>query len=99
MRSTSVSPSATRPASTSEAEARRSVAITGAPAACRPPLHHGRVAFQRDVRAQRTSSGTCMKRFSKIVSMMVPVPSAIAVQRHELRLHVGREGRIGGGAC
>jgi hypothetical protein len=41
----------------------------------------------------RRISSTCMKRFSKTVSMMVPVPLGDAVQRGELRLHVGGERR------
>ena len=43
----------------------------------------------------RRSSGTCMKRFSKIVSVIIAAPSATRHQRHELRLHVGREAGIG----
>ena len=37
----------------------------------------------------RCSSGTCMKRFSKMVSVSTLRPCADAHQRHELRLHVG----------
>ena len=41
----------------------------------------------------RTSSCACRKRFSKIVSVKVLVPSARVIERHELRLQVGREAR------
>ena len=36
-----------------------------------------------------------MKRFSKIVSVIIEAPSATRHQRHELRLHVGGEAGIG----
>ena len=39
----------------------------------------------------RQSSGTCMKRFSKIVSVIIAAPSADGHQRHELRLQIGGE--------
>jgi len=39
-----------------------------------------------------------MKRFSKMVSVTSAVPSAHAVERHELRLHVGGKTRVLGGA-
>ena len=47
---------------------------------------------------RRSSSCTCMKRFSKIVSVTCAVPSAMQFERHELRLHVGRESRVRRGA-
>ena len=47
-----VSPSATRPAITRLAEARRSVAITVAPDSCVDALHHRGVAVDLDLRAQ-----------------------------------------------
>ncbi len=40
---------------------------------------------------RRTSSLTCMKRFSKIVSVTRADALGDAVERHELGLHVGRE--------
>ena len=47
---------------------------------------------------RRRISSMCMKRFSKIVSMIVPTPSATRIERRELRLHVGRERRVRRGA-
>jgi hypothetical protein len=47
---------------------------------------------------RRISSTACMKRFSKIVSRITADALGDAVDGHELRLHVGREGRIGRGA-
>ena len=74
---TTVSPRAASAATISDTEARRSVAITGAPD--RPP---GTPRTMADapctlMRApMRFSSGTCMKRFSKIVSVIIAAPSA-----------------------
>ena len=42
----------------------------------------------------RSSSATCMKRFSKIVSLIVAAPLGLRHQRHVLRLHVGREAGV-----
>ena len=41
----------------------------------------------------RRSSGTCMKRFSKMVSVMTDGPVGEREQHHHLRLHVGGEAR------
>ena len=43
----------------------------------------------------RCSSCTCMKRFSKMVSLTVASPVGDGVEGHELGLHVGGKGRIG----
>jgi hypothetical protein len=98
MRSTIVSPSATRPAMTRLADARRSVAITVAPDSCGTPSTTATLPSTWMVAPSRTSSFTCMKRFSKMVSVTAAVPCATHVQRHELRLHVGREAGVFGGA-
>ena len=76
MRCTWVVPRAASPASTSEAEARRSEAMTGAPVSPATPRTTA-VRPSREMRApMRPSSGTCMKRFSKMVSLTTPVPLA-----------------------
>ena len=98
MRSTMVWPSATRPAITRLAEARRSVAITVAPDSCSTPLTTASLPSTSIFAPRRTSSLTCMKRFSKIVSVIVDVPSAMQSSGHELGLHVGRERRVLAGA-
>ena len=72
-----VSPSAASPASTKDIEARRSVAITWAPLSFGTPrttAERPRTVTSAPIRA---SSGTCMKRFSKIVSVSSEAPSAI----------------------
>ena len=61
---------------TSETDARRSVAITGAPLSWSTPSI---VAFSPSswmCAPSRASSCTCMKRFSKMVSVMCEVPLA-----------------------
>ena len=77
MRSTTVSPLATRPASTSDAEARRSVAIIGAPVIWATPRMMAVLPSMRMSAPRRCSSLRCMKRFSKIVSVITPTPSAM----------------------
>ena len=77
MRSTMVSPSATRPAMTRLAEARRSVAITVAPDRRGTPSITATLPSTWILAPRRTSSLTCMKRFSKIVSVTVAVPWAM----------------------
>ncbi len=98
MRSTSVSPSATRPAITRLAEARRSVAITVAPESFSTPSMTANFPSTWILAPRRTSSFTCMKRFSKMVSVTLDGPSPIALSDHELGLHVGRKARVFGGA-
>src|SRR5579885_1271047 len=70
------SPSATSAASTSEAEARRSEHITAAAESGDLPrtvaLRPSTLMFA----PMRTSSSTCIKRFSKMFSVMTEVPSA-----------------------
>ncbi len=77
MRSTCVWPSATRPAITRLAEARRSVAITVAPDNRGTPCTTAVWPSISIFAPSRTSSLTCMKRFSKIVSLITALPSAM----------------------
>ncbi len=77
MRSTTVSPSATRPAITRLAEARRSVAITVAPWRRFTPRTIAVWPAVSMSAPRRASSSACMKRFSKMFSVIVAVPSAI----------------------
>ncbi len=79
------------------AEARRSVAITGAAVSAGTPLMMAVLPSRRISAPRRRISSRCMKRFSKMVSMMVPTHRP-AVQRRELRLHVGGKSRIRRGA-
>ena len=76
MRSTTVSPSATRPAITSPAEARRSVAITLAPCRRSTPFTTAVLPSSLMSAPRRCISSACMKRFSKMVSVMTAVPFA-----------------------
>ena len=76
---------------TSETEARRSVAITGAPRSRSTPSTIAVSPSSWIWAPSRASSCTCMNRFSKIVSVMRDVPSRACHQRHELRLQIGRE--------
>ncbi len=74
-----VSPRAARPASTRDTEARRSVAITGAPCSARTPRTMAEAPCTLMLAPMRFSSGTCMKRFSKMVSVTMAAPSATAI--------------------
>src|SRR5665213_3550180 len=74
-----VSPSAARPASTSETEARRSVAITGAPFNLATPRIAADAPCTLMSAPMRVSCGTCMKRFSKLFSVMTESPSAVLI--------------------
>ncbi len=69
-----VVPSAASPASTKAALARKSEAITGAPFRAETP----RIVATRPLTCisapMRTSSGTCIKRFSKILSSITEFP-------------------------
>jgi hypothetical protein len=76
MRSITVSPSATSPAITRLAEARRSVAITVAPVSSSTPWTIAVLPSMSMRAPSRRSSCTCMKRFSKMVSVTCAVPSA-----------------------
>ncbi len=58
----------------SEAEARRSVAITGAPERVWTPFTTAVWPSTRMSAPIRRSSATCMKRFSKMFSVMTLVP-------------------------
>ena len=76
------------------ADARRSVAITGAPESRSTPRTTAVCPSMSMSAPMRGSSGTCMKRFSKIVlGDHATCPSPRVRQRHELRLHVGGEAR------
>ena len=76
MRSMMLSPSAHAAAITSDIDARKSVAITGAGVNFSTPSTMAVWPSTRILAPMRCSSGTCIKRFSKIFSMMVLVPSA-----------------------
>ena len=71
-----VSPCAASAAITSDTEARKSVAITGAPVKCLTPSMVAVSPSRWMCAPSRTSSCTCMKRFSKMVSVMREVPPA-----------------------
>ena len=94
MRSMVVSPSATSPARISDADARRSVAITGAPLSCSHAAHDRGVAFDADVGAQ--AQQLLHVHEAVLEDRLVDHADAFgdAVHRHELRLHVGRERRV-----
>ncbi len=97
-RSTIVSPRATSPASTSEALARRSEAITVVPSS--DVVRERRPGGRRSQMSapMRTISLACMKRFSKIVSVITRRALRLRHQRHELRLHIrGKAGIFLGG--
>ena len=64
------------PASTSEADARRSVAISGAPDIFSTPRTIAALPSSWISAPRRCSSSACMKRFSNTVSVMTPTPSA-----------------------
>ena len=97
MRSMAVSPSATSPARTSEAEARRSVAITGAPLSCATPRTTAPCAVDADVRTQ--AQQLVHVHETVLEDRLVDHAHAVgdAVHRHELRLHVG--GNAGAARC
>ena len=79
MRSITVSPLATRPAITRLADARRSVAITAAPDSRSTPSTIATLPSIWIFAPRRTISLTCMKRFSKIVSVTVLAPCAMVL--------------------
>ena len=70
---------------------RRALELAAAP-------DHGQVAVHGDVRPQALSSLTCMKRFSKMVSVITRGAPGHAHQGHELGLHVRGEAGVGTGA-
>lgn len=74
-----VSPSAANPASTSDTEARRSVAIIGAPFRESTPLIVAVLPCTVILAPILLSSGTCINRFSKIVSVMIEAPLAMLI--------------------
>ena len=76
MRLMVVSPSAARAAMTRETLARRSVAITGAPRRAVLPWTVAQWPSMVISAPMRASSGTCMKRFSKMVSHSAESPFA-----------------------
>ena len=76
-----VSPSAIQPANTKLIEARRSVAITSAGFNFSTPRQIAVLPSISPFAPIRLSSGMCIKRFSKMVSVMRLVPSAIAFNK------------------
>src|SRR5579883_1949694 len=88
-----VSPSATRAASTKDAEARRSEASTAAALSGVFPRTMARRPSIRMFAPMRTSSRACMKRFSKMFSVMTEVPSAwVATTMYCACMSVGKPG-------
>src|ERR1039458_8662605 len=94
-----VSPSATRAASTSEAEARRSEARTAAALNGVPPRTMARRPSILMLAPMRTSSCACMKRFSNIFSVMMdshPPPAPGTTEQHSfnsvLQMQVSTDG-------
>ena len=79
MRSTIVVPCATKPAITRLADARKSVAMTTAPESVSTPWVIAVLPSISMLAPKRFISCTCMKRFSKIVSVTRDVPFAIAL--------------------
>ena len=78
---------------TSETEARRSVAITGAPLQALDAADHGRVAVELDMRAE---AGELLHVHETVLEDgLLDARDAFRArhQRHELRLQVGREPR------
>ena len=69
-----------------------------APCSCSTPCTIAVLPSTSMSAPRRSSSCTCMKRFSKIVSVIMRRAVGDAVERHELRLHVGREAGIRRGA-
>ena len=96
-RSIVVSPSAVSAAMARAAEARRSLAMTRAPVRRAGPSTTAQRPSRRMRAPMRTSSATCWKRFSKMVSVIVATPSMPGGEGHPLRLQVGREARVGRG--
>jgi hypothetical protein len=76
MRSIVVAPSATSPAITRHADARRSVAITFAPVRRGTPRTIAVEPSTSMSAPRRFNSCTCIMRFSKIVSVITEVPPA-----------------------
>src|SRR5207249_4488532 len=74
MRFTNVAPLATNPAMTSAADARKSLAMIGAPLSGRPPFTIALGPSIAMSAPSRASSLTCMKRDSKIRSVMMLMP-------------------------
>ncbi|CSC12736.1 Uncharacterised protein [Vibrio cholerae] len=72
-----VSPLAIQPAMTRLAEARRSVAITCAPLKRSTSPQITVLPSISALAPMRFNSGTCIKRFSKMVSVITPPPFAI----------------------
>src|SRR2546426_572004 len=95
MRFTSVVPLATSPAITRAAEARRSLAITGAPLKGRPPFTIALGPSMAMSAPNRVSSLTCMKRDSKIRSVIMLMPGVNAGHQH----YHGTDFRVAFHAC
>src|ERR1043166_2542644 len=80
MRLTCVVPWAANPASTSAAEARRSLAMTGAPLKGRPPLMMALGPSMEISAPSRASSLTCINRDSKMRSVIMLNPGVSAIR-------------------
>ena len=91
MRLISVSPLAASPASTSDTEARRSVAMTGAPLSRSTPAHQRRGAVDVDPRAHAGQFRHVHEAVLEDPLGDHRRPVGHAHQRHELGLQVGRE--------
>ena len=94
MRSISVCPRATSPAITRLAEARKSVAITVATVQRRHTGHDRGISIDPDIRSQpdqldRVHEAVFENRFANHGRTVRD-----AIDRHELRLHIGRESGI-----
>ena len=89
-----VSPSATRAASTSEAEARRSQASTAAALQGSLAAHDGAAAFDLDVRAHADQFLRVHEAVLKNIFGDDRRAFGLRGQRHVLRLHVGGEAGI-----
>src|SRR5438045_2419910 len=92
-----VSPSAASAAMTSETEARRSVAITGAPLSLSTPSMVAVSPSSRMRAPNRASSCTCMQRFSNMVSVVCVV--ALARVHDAVSCARGSVGSRGSGAA
>ena len=71
--------------------------MTGAPDSRHGPFTTAVLPSISTSAPSRTSSGTCMKRFSKMFSLIARDAVGLRQHGHDLRLHVGREAGERGG--
>ena len=90
-------PSAARPAKTRAALTGKSVAFTGAPVSAGTPSMTALRPSILILAFYAFESSTCIKRFSKMVSVMTLVPPGDGEHGHGLDLHIRRETRVGQG--